>query len=126
MAEFSNDHDLLTILNTKVDALTNTMSEFMKMYDIRHTALSTRVHTLEAKDKGDSEKVRALTEQLQRTLNNAERITQVYIEINAVKGEVKAVVDSVQELKKKSNLFDAVNAVMATVSGVVGYIFGGK
>lgn len=121
-----NDHDLLITLNTKFDTLTNTMSDFMKMYDVRHTALISRVSSLETKDRGDSEKVRALTEQLQRTLNNAERITQVYIEVNSVKGDLKAVADSVQELKKKSNLFDAANAVMATVSGVVGYIFGGK
>jgi hypothetical protein len=121
-----NDHDLLIAMNTKLEIMTQNLADFMKLYDNRHSTLSGRVASLEVKDRGDSEKVQAITRQLQETLKNSERITSAFLEINALKVEVQGYKDDIADLKKKSDRNDALNAILATASGVVGFIFGNK
>lgn len=117
-----NDHDLLIEISTTLKSVKENQDKQIET----HRELVGRVTALEAIKRGDSEKFRTLTDQMRQTLNNSDRITNAYIEINSLKVELKALKEDIEDLKKKSSLFDTINAIGATAAGVVGYIFGGK
>ena len=114
-----SDHDLLIRIAEKVDIMSSRQNEFMSMYETRHQALMNRVNILEAKDRGDSEKTKAISVDVQRSLANHERI-------GGLESRMQGIEDDVKDLKKKSDLFDAINAIGVMISGVIGYIFGNK
>ena len=72
--DMPNDHDLLVKLDTKVGFLIEQQTQFIERYEIRHTALVNRVTALESSDSKDSEKFRALTDDVRRSLANFEAI----------------------------------------------------
>ncbi len=53
-----------------------------------------------------------------------ERVVAIEIQQGRNIAEVAAVKQDVDDLRKKSNVVDAINAAMAGVAGVVGFIFG--
>lgn len=111
----NNDHDLLIEIKTTVKNLAEGQTNFMK--ELRD--LNIRVASLEAKDQRDSEKVFAITKDVQESINNSKRISEAFIEIGGIK-------EDISELKKKSNLLDTINAIGVMISGVIGFIFGNK
>lgn len=134
MPELSqSDHDLLIEIKTIV----KTQSESQEKILSGLASVDARVTTLEVNRKGDSEKFHTISEQMQRTLNNADRITQAFTEIAAVKAqadsqisllrlEIKNLQDDIGELKKKSNIFDWINFIVTAVVGAVVYFFSGR
>jgi hypothetical protein len=106
-----SDHDLLIKLNTTVELIAEQQKAFIARYESRHTDLSTRVSLLERKDSGDSEKFRAITEEIRRSLNNSAKIDQLTIDINVMGDKMRA-------MEKKGNIIDAVNALGTIVAAI--------
>jgi len=132
MAE-DNDHDLLVRVDTKVEALIQSQTNFIQASTNATKELAERIVRLEVKDRGDSEKVASITADVQRSLNNSARISDAFqsienlrVELATLKVEKSNLVDEISELKKKSNLFDILNAIGFTASGIIGFIFGKK
>jgi len=132
MAE-ANDHDLLVRLDTKVESLIQSQTAFIQASTSTTKELAERIVRLEVKDRGDSEKVSSITADVQRSLNNSARITDTFqamdnlrIEIAKIQVDVSNIHEEITEVKKKTNLFDILNAVGFTVSGIIGFIFGKK
>lgn len=113
------DHDLLIKLNTLVEQIAEQQKNFINRYEVRHTDLMARVSMLERKDSGDSEKFRAITEEIRRSLNNSAKIDQLTTDVN-VMGE------KMRTMEKKGNIMDAINALGATVAGIIAYVLGNK
>lgn len=111
----SNDHDLLIEIKTTVKKLAEDQGRFFS--ELR--SLDARISALEAEDKGDSQKVHAITKDVQESLGNSRRIAEAFVEIGHIKTDIS-------DLKKKSNLLDAINAIGVMISGVIGFIFGNK
>lgn len=105
----TNDHDLLVRLDTKLEVVMRQQTEFIERYESRHSALVMRVSALENSDSKDSEKFRAITEEMRRSLNNSDRIQAL---------EVKAVnlSDDVKLGASQARLWDILIAVGATAS----------
>ena len=114
-----NDHDILVSLKTLMDVMIKNQTDFYAKSEERHANLVARISILEQSDSRDSERFKGIMEQIQRSLNNTNRIT----ELNA---DVDNLADGIRELKAKSNLWDAVNSVGLTITGIIGYFFGGK
>lgn len=124
-----NDHDLLVKLDAKVESVLQSMKDFMSA----NKELSERIVRLEVKDSRDSEKVQAITADVQRSLNNSARISDAFQAIEALRVDVaklqiekENLQDEINDLKKKTNLFDILNAIGFTASGIIGFIFGKK
>jgi hypothetical protein len=113
----TTDHDLLIKLNTNVESIIEQQKNFINRYETRHTDLVTRVSILERKDSGDSEKFRAITEEIRRSLNNAQKIDQLTIDVNVMG-------DKMRTMEKKSNILDAINALGAVLATIIAYILG--
>lgn len=111
----TNDHDLLIELNTKVGILISQQTEFIRNNNIAITTLSERVSALETKDSRDSEKVQAISKDVQRSLDNHERIKTLEAAMESFKEDVSA-------LTSKSNLWDIVNGVGIAIATIVGYL----
>lgn len=77
----TEDHDLLIRLDTKLDLLAVQMNDMNKRFDERQTDLLNRVIMLENKDSRDSEKVQAITRDVQRSLDNHQRINVLEAEL---------------------------------------------
>lgn len=129
MPEPTNDHDLLVRLESKVE----TLISLAQASSQENKELNERVVKLEVKDSRDSEKVQAITADVQRSLNNSARISDAFIAIENLRIEIARMQvektnlqNEVNELRKKSNIFDVVNAIGFTVSGIIGYFFGGN
>lgn len=130
MAEQS-DHDLLIKLNTLVEKMAEQQEKFIESSAVQHSRLQERVAILEQKDSRDSEKFKGLAEEIRRSLNNASKIETLQTDLNnmGVKLSNSYIIieeqsKKLEELRKKSNLYDAINAAGVTLSGIVGYIFG--
>ena len=128
-----NDHDLLVRLDTKVETLIQSQTAFIQASTSATKELAERIVRLEVKDRGDSEKVASITADVQRSLNNSARISDAFIAIENLRIEnakmqvqITNLQNEVTDLKKKSNTFDIINAIGVTISGIVGYFFGGK
>jgi hypothetical protein len=106
-----SDHDLLIKLNTTVEAIAEQQKNFINRYEIRHTDLMTRVSILERKDSGDSEKFRAITDEIRRSLSNAEKIGQLAIDVNIMG-------DKMRSIEKKGNILDAINALGTIIAAI--------
>lgn len=113
------DHDLLVRLDTKVEVLIGQMTTFIQAQTQATKELGERVARLEVKDRGDSEKVQAISIDVQRSLSNHAKIEKQQTEIDNLKEEVRV-------LRSKAGLWDAVNAAGVVISGVIGFIFGNK
>ena len=114
-----NDHDLLIELKTSIDMLIRVQSDFMKQYAEQNKDLTTRVTILENSDSRDSERFKSIADQISRTLNNASKIETLTADMNNL-------AESIRDLKGKSNLWDIVNTIGLTITGTVGYFFGGR
>lgn len=114
-----NDHDLLVRLDTKVTLLLEQQASFVKSVTDANKELAERVARLEVKDSKDSGKFEAISADVQRSLNNHEDIVKL-------QGTVDVLSKQVDELRKKSNLFDYINATGVVISGVIGTIFGSR
>lgn len=79
------DHDLLIRLDTKLDLITVQMGDMSKRFDERQTDLLNRVAALENKDSRDSEKVQAITKDVQRSLDNFQRINEIETDVEVIK-----------------------------------------
>ena len=109
-----NDHDILIELKTSMAIMLQQQYEFFKRYEERHTALVGRVTVLEQQDSRDSEKFRSIMDQIQRSLNNSNKI-------DALTSDVHNLGENFRELKAKSNLWDIANAIGVAVAGVIGW-----
>lgn len=103
----SNDHDLLIELKTMVTVLISQQNQFMTSSQTTMTGLSERLYALEAKDRGDSEKVRAIDINVQRSLDNHEKIASLETEV--------------ANLKSKANLWDIANSVGIAITAALSY-----
>ena len=110
-----NDHDLLIALNTRMDMVI----KFMSDYNSQMVGISGRVSALENKDSRDSEKVQAISKDVQQSLHNSERITALETEIVTMKAEV-------EKLRGRGYTWDVVNSVLIAISGFIGYNFGNR
>jgi hypothetical protein len=119
MSPDGNDHDLLVRLDTKVTVLIEQQTNFIRSSNEINKELAERIARLEVKDRGDSEKFQAISVEVQRSLNNSQRIAEQQIEITTLKDELKS-------LRSKANLFDSINAAGVVVTGIIGYIFGSR
>lgn len=115
----TTDHDLLIKLNTLVESIADQQRNFINRYEVRHTDLMSRVSILERKDSGDSEKFRAITEEIRRSLNNAAKIDQLTVDVNVMG-------DKMRTMEKKGNILDAINAAGAVLATIIAYILGNK
>lgn len=116
MAELNeSDHNMLIRLDTKMDIVLGVLKDVIERYD----GLAARVSALEAKDRGDSERIGSVVEAVKGSNNNSTRISEAHIRIDNL-------VEDVNDLKSKSNRNDALNAIFAGVSGVIGFFFGNK
>lgn len=105
----SSDHDLLVRLDTKLEVVMRQQNDFIERYETRHTALVARVTALEASDSKDSEKFRAITDEVRRSLNNSDRIQGLEAKTASIENTVKSVAGT-------SRLWDILIAVGATAS----------
>lgn len=128
-----SDHDLLVRLDAKLEMVLQSQAAFIQTSTTTSKELAERVAKLEVKDRGDSEKVQAITADVQRSLNNSARISDAFqsidslrIDLATLKVEKQNLQEEIAELKKKSNLFDVLNAIGFTASGIIGFIFGKK
>jgi predicted RNase H-like nuclease (RuvC/YqgF family) len=121
-----SDHDLLIQLHTIVKSVAEKQDKFIDRYETRHLDLSKRVAILENQDSRDSEKFKGLAEEIRRSLNNASRIDTLGSDVNGLGIKVDTLNQEIKELKKKSTIYDTINAVGVMISGVVGYIFGNR
>lgn len=114
-----NDHDLLVRLDTKVTILLEQQANFVKSVTDSTKELSERVARLEVKDSKDSGKFESISADVQRSLANHDKIIELSKTVDAL--EV-----NLQDLRKKANLFDYINATGVVISGIVGTIFGSR
>ena len=112
-----NDHDLLIQANTKLEMLIATQNNYLSQI----IGILDRVGKLEVKDRGDSERLQAISASVQQSLQNNSRLNEHTI---LIEGLDKAV----DELQKKSSFADNINlvvtAISATAAGAIGYFFG--
>jgi predicted RNase H-like nuclease (RuvC/YqgF family) len=120
----NNDHDLLVRLDTKVNLLLEQHSSFMMSVTSANKELAERIARLEVKDRGDSEKFQAISIDVQLSLNNSTRISDLNLEVSNLRIELKNTNEELDTLRTKSNVFDYVNAAGAIVSGIVASIIG--
>ncbi len=111
-----NDHDLLIQVNTKLEIFLQTQAVFLgQMKDV-----SDRVSKLETKDRGDSERLQAISTSVQQSLANNSRINEHAILIDNLSKQIDA-------LSKKSSFTDQVNMVVTAISSIIaaaiGYYF---
>lgn len=126
-----SDHDLLIKLNTLVEKMAEQVEKFVETSANQHARLQERVAVLEQKDSRDSEKFKGLAEEIRRSLDNASKIEQAQHDLNNIGVKLSNAYIKIEELekkmdeqRKKSNTYDAINAAGVTISGIVGYIFG--
>jgi predicted RNase H-like nuclease (RuvC/YqgF family) len=124
----SNDHDLLVRLDAKVEMLITSQTSFIQASTATTKELAERIARLEVKDSKDSEKVASITADVQRSLNNSMRITDAFvsienlrIDIATMKAEKINLQNELNDLKKKSNLFDIVNGLGVAIAAAVGW-----
>jgi hypothetical protein len=55
-----------------------------------------------------------------------ERVVTIEIERGRDSERIKSIQQDIDDLRKKSTLVDAINAGVAAIAGVIGFIFGGK
>lgn len=103
------DHDLLVRLDTKLEVVMRQQSDFIERYESRHTALVARVTALESSDSKDSEKFRAITDEVRRSLSNSDRIQALDAKTAMMENTLKTIASS-------SRLWDILIAVGATAS----------
>jgi seryl-tRNA synthetase len=113
MAE-QNDHDLLVRLDTKVEMLIQSQNAFIQASNAQTKELGERVARLEIKDRGDSEKFQSISADVQRSLNNSQRIDTVTAEVDTLK-------DGIKNLQSKSNLWDIGNSVAVAIAAVIAW-----
>lgn len=132
-----SDHDLLIEIKTTITLMAENQRKFETKLISEMTDIQGRVTALEVNRKGDSERFASISEQMQRTLNNAERITQAFTEIASVKAdqnsgeenirlEMKILSEDVKELKSKNSIFDWINFAVASIVGIISYILHGR
>lgn len=121
-----SDHDLLIKLSTMIENMAEQQRNFINRYEVRHADLSNRVAVLENQDSRDSERFKGITEEIRRSLNNSTKIEQLQTDVNGLGIKLTNTDRAVDELRKKSNVFDTVNAIGVMISGVIGYFFGNK
>lgn len=117
MPETTIDHDLLVRLDTKVEVLITQMTSFTTQTTQVHKELAERIARLEVKDSKDSGKFEAISADVQRSLANHDKITKL-------EGTVETLNKELDELRKKANLFDYINAAGVVISGIVASIIG--
>lgn len=108
MAEQS-DHDLLVRLDTKVEILIKQVTEMTERYESRITNLTARVVSLENQDSRDSERFRAITDDVQRSLANHQAIQVLETKLDTLDRKV-------DDAYNRSRLWDILIAVGATAS----------
>jgi hypothetical protein len=122
----TNDHDLLIELKTLTSIVVDNQNRLLERFE----GLSSRVSALEAKDRGDSERIGSLIEAVKATNNNSNRITVVEGDLSATKKALEERMDGIDDqmasLRSKSNIMDAINAAGAMIAGVIGAIFGSR
>lgn len=111
MSMETNDHDLLVRLDTKVELVINQLGRFNDAV----SSLAERVAALENKDSRDSEKVSAISKDVQISLSNKDRINSLEAQIASLKDDIKA-------MQGKSNLWDIVNGVGIAIATIIGYV----
>jgi predicted RNase H-like nuclease (RuvC/YqgF family) len=121
-----SDHDLLIQLHTIVKSVAEKQDKFIDRYETRHLDLSKRVAILENQDSRDSEKFKGWAEEIRRSLNNASRIDTLGSDVNGLGIKVDTLNQEIKELKKKSTIYDTINAIGVMISGVIGYVFGNR
>jgi predicted RNase H-like nuclease (RuvC/YqgF family) len=121
-----SDHDLLIQLTTIVKGVAEKQDKFIDRYESRHLDLSKRVAILENQDSRDSEKFKGLADEIRRSLNNSSRIDTLGTDVNGMGIKIEVISQEVKDLKKKSSIYDTINAIGVMISGVVGYIFGNR
>lgn len=119
MPSDSVDHDLLVRLDTKVTLLIEQQTNFIRTSGEASKELAERIVRLEVKDSKDSGKFDAISVDVQRSLNNHDDIVKL-------QGVVDTLNEKVNELRKKSTLFDYINATGVVISGIIGAIFGSR
>jgi thymidylate kinase len=113
----ANDHDILITIQAKLDLLLQTVNKANDKQD----ALAERVHGLESKDRGDSERMKAVYLDIQKSNNNSTRIADAFQQMEGMKTEIANLKEEVSELKKKSNMWDIANGIGVAIAGAVGW-----
>ena len=109
----SSDHDLLIEISTNIKTIYDNQTRFIE----RMEAFDRRLINLEIKDRGDSERVIAISKDVQMSLENHTRIAKLETASDLLKTDLT-------DLKKKSNLIDAINAALAAIAGAIAYFLG--
>ncbi len=110
-----NDHDILIEVRTTLNMLVETQREYLTQYG----KLAERVATIETKDSRDSERLRAISVDVQRSLDNHTRINTLETQITEIK-------ENVSTMQRRSNMLDGLNGLGVAISTVIGFIFGHK
>lgn len=128
-----DDHDLLIELKTLMTVVLDNQTKQIQ----QNQELSGRVSALEAKDRGDSERIGSILEAVKATAKNADRITEAHARIDnfrteftgmdiALNKRMDAITDELKSFRNKSNIMDAINAAGAAIAGIIGAIFGSR
>jgi hypothetical protein len=115
MPDNNNDHDLLVRLDTKVTLLLEQQNIFTQSVQQNTKELAERVAKLEVKDSKDSGKFEAISADVQRSLANYDSITKLQARVDGMEKDL-------EELRKKANLFDYINAAGVVITGILASI----
>lgn len=107
----ANDHDLLVRLDTKVELIITQLGRFNDAM----SNLAERVAALENKDSRDSEKVSAISKDVQISLANKDRI-------NGLEAQLSGLKEDMNTMQSKSNLWDVINGVGIAIATIIGYV----
>lgn len=128
------DHDLLVTLNANMGMLIKQQSDFIERTDKRITALEVRMNTSETKDSRDSERFQSISEQMQNTMKNGEKIEAAFgkidelrTEVTTLKTENQNLKDDLKELKDEqvrnrnvSYTWNSINSLFASIAAYLG------
>ena len=127
------DHDLLI----KIETLLGVVIKNQENQATVMQGIDSRVSNLEAKDRGDSERIGSILEAVKATANNSSRISEAHSRVDQVNIKLGAIDEALNKrmddlfeemkaMRNKSNILDAINAVGVVISGIVGAIFGSR
>lgn len=114
MTEVTPDHDLLVRLDQKIETLMGSIGDIAKRYE----EINGRLVVLERDDSRDSERFKTIADQIKASLDNASKIS-------ALQKDVDNLAEKIRELKGKSYLLDAVNALGLVISAIYFKVTGG-
>lgn len=102
-------NELVISLNTQVAVLANSNNELKRTIEGYMERMDRTLEKMGSRDE-----------------NLDQRVTMVRNDLTKVEGRVDAIKEDIDELKKKSNLFDLINLAVTAIVGTVMYIIFGQ